>query len=261
MSIAIVVLTYNRLPLLRQCTEKVIGRVSNETAEIVIWDNGSTDGTAEYLATLADPRIRVVRESTNVGMVAYGRAIAMTRSPYIVQLDDDVIDAPPDWDARLLSAFRKIPKMGWLATDLEDDPDDRVSFDRHHNDPYTPHFDHGVPLLVGATGGWCTMTSRTIYDEVGGLPTKSREVYFSTDSIFTKKIRLAGYKHGILAGVSVHHSGDRAGAEPPPLKARFHERRAVVARRKDRVKKLLLLVPGLAALNERHRWFHDPRSQ
>jgi hypothetical protein len=194
-------------------------------------------------------------------MVAYSRAIAMTRSPFIVQLDDDVIDAPPDWDAYLLSAFRRIPKMGWLAADLEDDPNDRVSFDRHHKDTYTRQVDHGVPLLIGPTGGWCTITSRAIYTKVGGLPAKSRRVYFSTDSIYTKKIRIAGYKHGILADLRVHHSGDRAGEEPPPLKARFHDHRAAVARRKDTVKRLLLLVPGLRGLNRRHGWFREPSSR
>ena len=43
--IAIVVLTHNRVELLRKCVENVLLRTSGETREIVIWDNGSTDGT------------------------------------------------------------------------------------------------------------------------------------------------------------------------------------------------------------------------
>jgi GT2 family glycosyltransferase len=45
MSIAIVVLTHSRVHLLQQCVENVLARTSTLTREIVIVDNGSTDGT------------------------------------------------------------------------------------------------------------------------------------------------------------------------------------------------------------------------
>ena len=258
MSVGIVLLTYNRLPLLRECVRNVLERTSEATSEIVVWNNGSDDGTGDYLATVDDPRIRVVESTTNVGMVAYGRAIAMTRAPFIVQLDDDVVDAPPHWDARLLDAFRALPRMAWLAADLEDNPTDRASYDRYYKDQYVERFVNGIPLLDGPAGGWCTMTSRAIYDSVGGLPTKSKQLYFSTDSIYVKKVRTAGYDTAILASLRVRHSGDRAEAPPPPMKASFNEREAAIQRRKDHVKRALLLVPGVRAANRRWRWFHEP---
>ena len=257
-SIAIVVLTHDRLPLLRQCVENVIGRTSTETEEILVWDNGSTDGTADYLRELGDARIRVVRTETNVGMVAYGKAIALTRAPFIVQLDDDVVDAPPAWDAQLLEAFRALPKVAWLAADLEDEPDDRASYDRHHVHAYDEREVNGVRLLDGPTGGGCTMTSRAIYESVGGLPTKSKRLYFSTDTIYVKKIRSAGYETAMLPSLRVRHRGDRADAPPPPAKAEFHDRYAASQARKNRVKHVLLLVPGLRAANRRRRWFTEP---
>lgn len=258
MSIAIVVLTYERLPLLKQCVENVVARTSQRTSEILIWDNGSGDGTSEYLALVDDPRIRVVSSPSNVGMVAYGRAIAMTRAPYIVQLDDDVLDAPMEWDARLLEAFRAFPRMAWLAADLEDNPADRASYNRHHSDEYVTTTQNGIEFLIGPTGGWCTMTSRKIYEEVGGLPTTSKRVYFSTDTLYVDQIWNAGYKYAILPSVRVTHSGDNAGAPPPPHKARFHEREAIAQQRKDRVKRVLLRLPGVRAANRRRGWFHDP---
>ena len=56
-SIAVVVLTHDRVHLLRQCVENVLGQVSPTTREIVIWNNGSTDGTRAYLDAVDDPRI------------------------------------------------------------------------------------------------------------------------------------------------------------------------------------------------------------
>ena len=55
--IAIVVITYNRLHLLRRCFEDVLRRTSDKTSEIIIWDNASADGTREYLDALDDPRL------------------------------------------------------------------------------------------------------------------------------------------------------------------------------------------------------------
>ena len=106
-------------------------RTSPATAEIVIWDNGSTDGTDGFLSGLSDPRVRLVRTGSNVGMVAYGRAFALTSSPYLIQLDDDVVDAPDSWDATLLEAFERLEGFGYLATDVADDPMDRLSHERH----------------------------------------------------------------------------------------------------------------------------------
>ena len=98
--IAIVVLTHNRVHLLRQCVEKVLGRISEQTTEIVIWDNGSTDGTAVYLDSLDDPRIRVVHHPENIGQNAYAEAFRLTSAPFMLELDDDMIDAPDAWVGR-----------------------------------------------------------------------------------------------------------------------------------------------------------------
>ena len=95
MSIAIVVLTNNRVELLRQCVENVLARTSPKTREIVVWDNASTDGTRTILDSLIDPRLRVVHHPSNIGQNAYARAFATTSAEYMIELDDDVVDAPP----------------------------------------------------------------------------------------------------------------------------------------------------------------------
>ena len=130
--IAIVVITHNRLHLLRRCVEDVLGRTSEKTKEIVIWDNASVDGTREYLDGLQEPepRLHVVHHPENIGMNAYARAMELTSQDYLVELDDDVIEAPPRWDETLLDAFRCIPQIGYLASDLVDDPNDSA-VERH----------------------------------------------------------------------------------------------------------------------------------
>ena len=149
--IAIVVLTHNRAHLLQKCVENVLLRTSDATREIVIWDNASTDGTADYLASLDDPRIRVIRSEQNVGQNGYARAFRETSSPYLIELDDDVVDAPDGLGRDAARRVRALPDVGFLAADLEDDPNDEASRVRHHVRPheYTLVEEHGVRLLRG----------------------------------------------------------------------------------------------------------------
>ena len=257
-SIAIVLLTFNRVELLRQCVGNVLSRTSAATSEIVIWDNGSDDGTDDFLAGLSDPRVRVVRSRSNVGMVAYGRAFALTSSPYLVQLDDDVVDAPDHWDATLLEAFEKLQGIGYLAADVEDEPMDRLSHERHRVHRYDDAVVNGLRILKGPTGGWCTITSRRIYDEVGGLPTRSRRTYFSTDTVYVHRLRDHGYEVAILPSLRVTHRGDRLGDRPAPAKEQFFRREERIDRLKDAAKRMLLLIPGMRSANARRGWFRKP---
>jgi len=58
---------WNGMPYVVECVESVLSQ-SFQNWEMVIGDNGSTDGTREYLATLKDPRIRVILHDTNHGI-------------------------------------------------------------------------------------------------------------------------------------------------------------------------------------------------
>ena len=116
-TISIFFLTYSRCHLLRQCVENTLAKTASLTTEIVIWDNASTDDTAAYLDSLTDPRIKVVHSPTNIGMNGYDRAVELTTGTYLIELDDDVIDAPPEWDRQLLEAFDRMAR--WVVAHFE----------------------------------------------------------------------------------------------------------------------------------------------
>ena len=95
------VVTHNRLESLKTCLRAL--QKAAELDAVVVVDNASTDGTAEWLAGLEDARIRVVRCSENVGG-AGGFAVGMSAAQqefdpdWIVLMDDDAWPEP--------SAFR-----------------------------------------------------------------------------------------------------------------------------------------------------------
>lgn len=258
--IAVVVLTHNRVHLLPKCVENVLGRTSPATREIVIWNNASTDGTAEYLDSLEDPRIRVVHSDENIGQNAYAEAVRLTGAPYLVELDDDVVDAPAEWDSMLLDAFQRLPKIGFLAADLEDDPLDPASRMRHHVRPheYTLVEENGVRLLRGPAGGGCAITSRELNERVGGFRQDRKKVFWLEDQAYISDISRLGFEAAVLADLVVHHTGGPhytvASKEKDEYWEEYWSRRA----RRLAIKKLVFRVPFFRRLNAHYGWYEPP---
>jgi GT2 family glycosyltransferase len=258
--IAVVVLTHNRVHLLRKNVENVLLRTSPATREIVIWNNASTDGTEAYLETLDDPRIRVVHSEKNIGQNAYARAFQLTTSPYMVEVDDDVVDAPPQWDATLLEAFVQLPHIGFLSADLEDDPYDVASRVRHHGRPdaYTLVEENGVRLLKGPTGGGCAITSRELNQRVGGFRQHTKEIFWLEDEAYIEDIERLGFGAAVLADLRVHHTGGPYYSVESKEKAEFWKRWRANRARRIAVKRMLIRIPGVRRLNARFGWFVAP---
>jgi GT2 family glycosyltransferase len=259
-SIAVVVLTHNRLHLLRKCVENVLLRASAATREIVIWNNGSTDDTATYLGSLMDPRIRVIHSETNLGHNAYARAFRETTSAYLVELDDDVVDAPPAWDMTLRDALRRLPAIGFLAADLEDDPHDVAADYRYRvrPDAYTAMEVNGIQLLRGPTGGGCAMTPRELYERVGGFRVSKKHVFWEEESAYIADIGALGYEAAVLAELKVLHTGGPYYCESSTEKEAYWVAWSRSRARRAAVKRALFRVPFFGRLNKRLGWLAEP---
>ncbi len=66
-SISIITIVYNGLPFLREAVDSVL-RQEYEDWELLISDDGSTDGSREFLDSLKDPRITVFKQESNLGI-------------------------------------------------------------------------------------------------------------------------------------------------------------------------------------------------
>ncbi|MFM0026976.1 glycosyltransferase [Paraburkholderia madseniana] len=91
MLVSIYLTTHNRLELLRRAVNTVLSQTYKEI-ELVIFDDGSTDGTQEYLLDLArtSDNVVYVRSEASVGACrARNEAISRARGEFITGLDDD----------------------------------------------------------------------------------------------------------------------------------------------------------------------------
>jgi GT2 family glycosyltransferase len=197
-------------------------------------------------------------------MNAYAQAISLTSQDYLVEVDDDVVEAPPRWDETLLDAFLRIPDIGYLAANLVDDPNDSASqyikYLHEQRSAYTQRDIDGIAILEGPTAGTCTMTSRELYQRVSGFGQNAKSVYWHEDARYVREIHRLGYRSAVLEDLRVWHAGGPYYSKPSPAKLAFHRRHARVNARKDFVKRLLLRAPFIAALNTRLGWFEPPHT-
>ena len=98
-TVSVVLCTYNRGDSLGRTIETVLAEAVDDL-ELVIVDDGSTDGTAEVLGRLHDRRVRVVHRPNGGLSAARNSGLAAARGDWVVFLDDDDIPAP-GWLAAL----------------------------------------------------------------------------------------------------------------------------------------------------------------
>ena len=94
MTVGVVVVTYNRIELLKECMARVLNQTYPVTSVIVV-DNNSDDGTKEYLDSLNDDRVIVSHERTNLGGAGgFHKALSIASDKgfdYILIIDDDAM--------------------------------------------------------------------------------------------------------------------------------------------------------------------------
>jgi len=88
-TVSVVIPTYNRADVLPRAVDSVLGQTVADL-ELVVVDDGSTDDTADVLASYDDDRLRYVAHETNRGAnVARNTGIEAAEGEYVAFLDSD----------------------------------------------------------------------------------------------------------------------------------------------------------------------------
>jgi GT2 family glycosyltransferase len=173
-----IVVAWNRLADLRCCLESLLRQEIPDGLEfgIVVIDDGSSDGTAEWLAELAgrEPRVRAYQLPRNHGPgVARNAALRLSEARYVLLLDSDAEIESPTLAARLTAAMeedatlavagpviwygrehaRPFIKGGYLTRNLHAD------LPRWWSETAAPHF----------VTSCCSVWRRSAIDEAGGF--------------------------------------------------------------------------------------------
>jgi GT2 family glycosyltransferase len=211
--VTIIILTWNGLDYTKRCLETLRGRTVFPDYEVVVVDNGSTDGTVEYLRSLH--WLRLFENSGNLGFVrGNNRALAECGGDSdFVLLNNDTEIIQPDWLSRLQATAYSAPEVGIVGARLRR-PDGMLQ----HAGTYMPvetfwgqqvgagekdvnqfNADAEVEGVVFA----CAYIKREVYERVGPLD----EDYFSyfEDSDYCLKARSHGFKVVCCGSATVVH--------------------------------------------------------
>lgn len=112
--VSVVVLNHNRLRYLDESLASLISQTYSPL-EIIVVDNGSTDGSAE-LAQRRYPQIRWLPLDRNTGFAAgNNRGFEIARGGYIALPNNDAV-AAPDWVEKLVAAAERLPDHGMFGS-------------------------------------------------------------------------------------------------------------------------------------------------
>ena len=88
-----IVVSHNRLPLLRRCLETLEASQDRDVTEVIVVDNGSTDGSGQLEAEFAS--VYFIRIPRNFGLTkALNLGIRAAKGEYLFLLHDDTEVAP-----------------------------------------------------------------------------------------------------------------------------------------------------------------------
>lgn len=168
-SITAIVPTYNRVGFLREAIESLTAQ-TRPVEEIIVWDDGSTDGTGDAVSKLGTA-VRYFRSENGGKARALNAALSEARGELIWICDDDDI-ALPHAAERLSGMLDAAPEAGVAAGSYRRFRQDPETGERIESDPgYWPDLSSGSVLRHLLEDIFlfqnATLVRRAVYERVG----------------------------------------------------------------------------------------------
>jgi len=206
------------------------------TTEVIVVDNGSTDGSDGALEGRFGERVRLLRNGRNLGFGAGNNVgLRVARGRYAVLLNNDAV-AAPGFLAALVEAAERSPRVGMVAAKVLD-YDDRGVIDTVGHLLYPDGLNRGRGRLERDRGqydgcpdalfpsGAAGLYRRAMLDEVG-LFDESFFLY-GDDAELGLRSRVAGWECALAPRAVAWHRYSHSVGKWSPLKAFYVERNRV----------------------------------
>lgn len=210
MELGIYLLSYNRIDELKFVLSRLLSFDTKGFRELIILDQGSTDGTREYLEQLNEPKINVIFSKKNLG-VAGGRhrLFQVSQADLCLFLDDDSY-LLEDKLINIIQEFRKKSELDFLSLNIVD------------KDGYLRDWPHSRQLKKRWLDTWNTMNfvgcghviRRESYFKVGG--------YSSLDMFYAEELDLSYKFFALRKKTSGKYCGDIKVVHLASQKSRMH---------------------------------------
>ncbi|WP_430742472.1 glycosyltransferase [Bacillus atrophaeus] len=208
---SIIILTYNELVLTKKCLASIEKHTQEEDIELIIVDNGSTDGTREYLAGLSS--VRTILNGENLGFAkGCNQGIEAAKGDNLLFLNNDTM-VTQNWLSAMLRVLDQSDQTGMVGPvsnyvsgaqmipNAYQTLEEMEPFAKAHCEK-EKHKTKRVLRLVG----FCLLIKRAVIDEIGGFDERFAYGSFEDDDLCLRAIQ-AGYRLEIALDSFVHHHG------------------------------------------------------
>jgi GT2 family glycosyltransferase len=175
--VCVVIPNWNGAHLLRDVCLPALAHQTFRDFSVIVVDNGSSDGSTQYIAT-AWPSVELVRLERNHGFAgAVNRGIEASRSEFVALVNSD-IELEPSWLKHAVAALDQLPSAGCVTGKILQFKDraliasagDTITWDaicdgRGRGQPDMGQFDADEPVFSGT--GAASLYRRCAFDVVG----------------------------------------------------------------------------------------------
>ena len=120
--VSIVTLTHNKLEVTRLCLPTLLKTAEGVTWELIVVDNGSSDGTPEWLKEFKEEAhakgisVTILQNETNIGCsTARNQGINAASGEFIAFIDNDVALRSANWLQHFIQLFSQMPDAGVIG--------------------------------------------------------------------------------------------------------------------------------------------------
>lgn len=197
---SVVIPLYNQVQYTKQCVDSILAFNDGADVEIILVNNNSSDGTAEYLETLPESILKI-NNCDNKGYAgACNQGISVASAPWIIVMNNDVV-VTEGWIDGLQSASRQY-RLDCVT------PGIREGALGYNLSEYAANFTsqlHNV-IRCGTLSGICFATTRSVFDNVGLFDENYKFGQYEDADLFLR-IHRAGYRVGTVGRSFIHHFG------------------------------------------------------
>jgi GT2 family glycosyltransferase len=218
---SVVVLSYNRLTYLRETLQAFLDTTQGSSVELIVVDNGSTDGSAPFLETelargsIQKLALRAGNHGTSAGY-NYGFALADPGSSFLMKLDSDIRPVTPGWLDTATAFLDANPEVGFVALN-------QVNHSMLGVLAPFEYGERGGGTRVMPFGAWpcgsAMIVPRRLRDELGCFIEDGELKYAPDDVDYYSRATRRGYEVFFLADLWVHHQVHLDRARYKPLNA------------------------------------------